>query len=317
MRLTIVLTIYNKEQYIRRAIDSLLNQENTDGDDYEVLAINDGSTDGSEVIAKEYALKDKRIRIINQPNQGLSIARNNGVDFANGDYIWFVDADDTIASNAVSLICKAIEDCPDIIPIYAITEGTDIVRNKVSVNPKNGREILIDGKWEHCGVFNVLRKEFLRDNNLRFYPGIYHEDSEFTPRMLYAAKSVKVIPQILYYVYRDPNSITQVPKAKRAYDYLLVAERIHDFIYNNNEEKTQVGKAVFNSMSVCINYAMLIICQNDKNEQKKFNQEFYNKKAKLLDILLSSSVIKFRIESILFGLFPKQYVGLYQLMKRL
>ena len=89
MKLSIILTVYNKEPYLRSALDALESQRDICTGDYEILAINDGSTDGSAAILDEYRQRDNRIRIITQSNQGLSMARNNGVDEAQGDYVWF------------------------------------------------------------------------------------------------------------------------------------------------------------------------------------------------------------------------------------
>ena len=181
MKLSIVLTVYNKEQYLRRAFDALLAQEGTSDGDYEILVVNDGSTDGSSAIIEEIARENKRIRVLSQKNQGLSMARNNGVDALQGEYVWFVDADDIISSLSVKLICEAIASQPDVIPIYAKTEGVDIVRNAIPVDVKTGKDILVCGRWQQCGVFYIYRKSFLLDNNLRFMPGVYHEVAGITP----------------------------------------------------------------------------------------------------------------------------------------
>ena len=96
MKLTIIITVYNKEHYLKRALNALLGQEGTVDGDYEILAVNDGSTDNSWAILKDYSIRDSRVHILNQNNQGLSMARNNGLDAAFGEYVWFVDADDVI-----------------------------------------------------------------------------------------------------------------------------------------------------------------------------------------------------------------------------
>lgn len=315
MKLTIVLTVYNKEQYLRRAFDALLAQEGTSDGDYEILVVNDGSTDGSLAIIEGIARENKRIRVLSQKNQGLSMARNNGVDAAQGEYVWFVDADDIISSQSVKLICEAIASQPDVIPIYAKTEGVDIVRNAIPVDVKTGKDILVCGRWQQCGVFYIFRKSFLLDNNLRFMPGVYHEDAEFTPRMLYAAKSVKVIPEVLYTVYRDPDSITQVPRAKRAFDYLTVAESLSRFIVDKGEDGTSIGKAIDAYTAQDINNAFFVISQNSKNEQKKLNDVYYSKREVLNRVLRSAPQLKYKLESFLFSLFPKHYVRIYKLMK--
>lgn len=316
-KLTIVLTVYNKEAYLRRAFDSLLSQEGVQEDDYEVLVVNDGSTDGSAAIVEEYAREDKRVRVLTQQNQGLSMARNNGTEAAHGEYVWYVDADDRISPKGVSLICKAAEEHPDIIPIYAETEGIDKVRNAVGEYCKTGKEILLDGHWEYCGVFNVFRRAFLAENSLRFLPGIYHEDAEFTPRMLYAAKTVQVVPEVLYTVYRDPDSITQVPRAKRAFDYLTVAEHLSRFVQEKGEITSVIGKVIDSSAALDINNAFAVICQNDKEQQQLLNQAFYEKRKDLLRSLRNAASSKYRIEALFFSFFPKRYVQVYQWMKKL
>lgn len=315
MKLTIVLTVYNKEQYLHRAFEHLLNQEGVNHDDYEVIAVNDGSTDASAIIIDEYKNHDSRVRILTQDNQGLSMARNNGVDVAKGDYVWFVDADDTIAQDAVSLIFKAAKSYADVLPIYARTCGINYIRNEISAEAKTGKDVLFGRKWQHCGVFYVFKRSFLMDNDLRFLPGIYHEDSEFTPRMLYAAKTIQVIPHVLYTVYRDPDGITQVPRAKRAFDYLIVAERLSQFVIDNKETGTKIGKVINENIATDLNNAFAIICSNSKEAQKQLNTLFYDKRKQLLRPLRNAIQTKYKLEAVLFSLFPKQYVQIYKLLK--
>jgi len=315
MKLSIVITVYNKEAYLIRAFDSLLNQEGTNYDDYEVIAVNDGSTDNSLKLIESYVGRDDRVRILSQENQGLSMARNNGVDAAKGDYVWFVDADDTFSPNSVRLICDAIGATPDVIPIYARTEGIDGIRNEIPTNVTTGKDVILSGKWQQCGVFWVFRRSFLLDNSLRFMPGVYHEDAEFTPRMLYAAKSIKVIPEVLYTVYRDPDSITQVPRAKRAFDYLTVAESLSRFVVDKGEAGTAIGNAIDGYTAQDINNAFFVISQNSKNGQKKLNDVYHSKRKELNRALKSAPQLKYKLESILFSIFPKHYVRIYNVMK--
>ncbi len=314
-KLTIILTVYNKEPYLHRAFSSLLGQEGTNKDDYEILVINDGSTDGSLTICEEYTRKVERVRVITQTNQGLSMARNNGLEAAKGEYVWFVDSDDVISTKAVSLICQAMTSKPDIIPIYAKTKGVERVRNRVKEDVQTGKEILTTGGWEQCGVFNVLRREFMLSNNLRFMPGVFHEDAEFTPRMLYTTKSVKVVPEVLYTVIHEPNSITSTPCAKRAFDCMTVAESLSRFVEEKGERGTTVGKVIDGNASLTINNGFAVITQNSYEEQKLLNLAFFEKRKLLISSLLDSAQRKYRIEAGLFKMFPKQYVWVYKMMK--
>lgn len=315
MKLTIVLTVYNKEPYLRRALNTLLEQEDVLEGEYEVLAVNDGSTDGSAAVLEEYAKKDARLRILTQTNQGLSMARNNGVKDARGEYVWFVDADDTISAKAVRFICDAAQEHPDMMPIYARTEGVERVRNAVSPVAKTGKDILLGGHWEQCGVFWVFRKNFLIENDLQFMPGVYHEDAEFTPRMLYAAQNVKVVPEVLYTVYREQNSITTTPYAKRAFDCLTVAESLSRFVVEKGEVGTVVGRVIDSSASLLINNGLAVVVQNSKAEQNKMNQFFFEKKQSLLRSLRSALPWKYRMECLLLSVFPRHAVWAYKVLK--
>lgn len=95
--------------------------------------------------------------------------------------------------------------------------------------------------------------------------------------MLYAASSVEVVPEVLYWVDCDPNSITQIPRAKRAFDCLLVAEHLSEFVNQNNEKGTAIGKVLNYNISVIINNGFSIIVKNSKDEQRKFNNAIRNK----------------------------------------
>src|SRR4051794_17458760 len=112
-KISIIVPIYNVEEYLRRCLDSLLTQSLTD---IEVIAINDGSPDSSLQILNHYALKDNRLKIIDQSNGGVSSARNAGIEAANGEYIGFVDPDDWVDKEMYKIMYQT-----------AVTEQADIV----------------------------------------------------------------------------------------------------------------------------------------------------------------------------------------------
>ena len=104
---SVIIPVYNVEKYLEEALESVINQTLKD---IEIIIINDGSTDRSLEIAKGYALKDKRIKIIDQKNQGLSVARNRGIENAKGKYIYFMDSDDYIALETLEVCYKKCEE---------------------------------------------------------------------------------------------------------------------------------------------------------------------------------------------------------------
>lgn len=111
MKLSIIIPVYNVECYLHQCIDSVLGSTFTN---YELILVDDGSTDASGRICDEYAVKDKRIRVFHQENGGVSKARNVGIDNANAPWITFIDADDWISGTFLENLYKAVEEHPDI-----------------------------------------------------------------------------------------------------------------------------------------------------------------------------------------------------------
>jgi len=146
-------------------LDAALSQRDVKEDDYEIIAVDDGSTDSSAAILNEYAEQHKRLSIITQNNQGLSVARNVGINSARGEYVWCIDADDTISPLAVKCMIDAMRTLPDVITIHAKTEGIDCVRNNVPAGSYIGKQLVVSGLIEPCGVFYAMRLQFIRNNN--------------------------------------------------------------------------------------------------------------------------------------------------------
>ena len=235
MFFSIIVPVYNVEQYLRDCLDSVVAQTYTD---YELICVNDGSTDGSQFILEEYQQKYLQITIISQQNKGLSAARNAGIQAAKGNYLFFLDSDDWIESNALEVLAQkqAGED-------MVCFNGRRIFENDRQEQPETGiSESGLSG-WEYytkyalvprkfhfvCTVLRLYRREYMLKNNLFFEEGIYHEDNLFTPFACYYAQRVKVIPDSLY-VYRiREGSITQTVHLKRLFDMLIVANKLSAF----------------------------------------------------------------------------------------
>ena len=310
MHLSIIITVYNKEAFLPKCLASCLGQE-APSDSYEVIAVNDGSTDGSLAVLRQFAAEDARLRVIDQPNAGLSEARNNGAAAAKGACLWFVDADDHIAPDAVKTLLAQLSAQPDVVAFRARTEGVAEDRNLLPEGLRSGRELLCGNRFEDCVPFYLFRSDFLRERQLRFYPGLCHEDAEFTPRMLYEAERVAVCGKVLYHVFSDPRSLGRFPVVKRAYDLVTVAESLAAF---RRQRVTEPEAAEVFSFRIAkaLNNALSIICFFDGKERKAFNGYLYKHRHLFREM---GGLAKYRLERALFRLFPKHVVEVYVCMK--
>lgn len=174
------------ENYIEQCVNSVLSQE---FDDFEIILIDDGSTDGSARICDNYSKRDKRIIVIHQANKGLSCARNAGIEKAAGDYLIFLDSDDYLDSDALLNLGLLIgEEAYDLIinrcNQYDESNGKLYVcpyqlKDSVFNNkkPLNIYKILLKKKhFTFTAWLFVVKKNFLLRNGLFFYPGLIHED---------------------------------------------------------------------------------------------------------------------------------------------
>lgn len=199
MKFSIVVPVYNVEAYLDNCLASLQAQ---DFADFEVICVNDGSTDRSREILSEWAGKMPQIRVIDRENGGLSAARNTGLQAAIGDYVVFVDSDDWVEptmlkrlaeeNNDEDMICFACRRTDHNTYDTLVPEQSE-GWNYYNHHALEHREVPFVCVWQRC-----YRREFLLKNGLHFREGILHEDNEFTPRACMKAESIKVIPDVLY-----------------------------------------------------------------------------------------------------------------------
>ncbi|MDE6285165.1 MAG: glycosyltransferase, partial [Bacilli bacterium] len=218
MILSIVIPIYNVEQYVEKCLLSCINQKGVSKNDYEIIIVNDGSKDNSMKIVHEIISSlatNTPVTIINQNNMGLSEARNTGLRHAKGDYVWFVDSDDWIENDSVENIIQALKEVDvDILqmPYKLIYEGSqkeDIEHVKKINIPITGKECLKITRLPNLAQSRILKKSFLMENELNFKPGILHEDAEFKPRAIWNARYIKTLNKPFYnYLKREKDSIT-------------------------------------------------------------------------------------------------------------
>ena len=220
MTLSIVVPVYNVEPYLTKCIDSLLQQD-IPPTEYEIILVDDGSTDDSGDLCDEYAVNYGNIRVIHQPNGGLSAARNAGVAAAEGKYIQFVDSDDYLNANILAGIIGQMErQSLDILRINyqnVNEKGQVFEPNKYSKPFVDYSEEVCDGLTflnERLGfacyaIQFVVKASLLHQEGNAFKEGIFYEDMEWAPRILLQAKRIASSPTMVYnYLYRQ-NSITR------------------------------------------------------------------------------------------------------------
>lgn len=244
--ISIIIPVYNVEKYLEDCLNSVLNQSNQN---FEIVCINDGSTDRSLDVLKNYTSKDIRIKVVSQENKGLSAARNRGIKEAIGDYIFFLDSDDWLEPNTLQILQRNITD-EDLICFNGrryFEDGTieksdyGITENNLSGWVYYNKYALMNTKFSFvCSVLRIYKRDYLLNNNLYFKEGIYHEDNLFTPFAFYYAKKVKAIPDILY-VYRiRSGSITQSLNYKKIEDKIHIANELLMFFSTKNDINTSV-----------------------------------------------------------------------------
>lgn len=313
MKLSIVIPVYNTEKYVESCILSCEKQTCKDIES-ELIVVNDGTIDNSVAVVEKLQKQFHNIILIHQENQGLSGARNTGISHATGDYIWFVDSDDTINSNSFEYILSQSKVCPDIIALNYTTQYVDgtIKRSIHSNVASTGIEALKKGiRIQAC--FNIFRRSLFQNYNLSFYPHIYHEDLEFSPRAFYFAKRIAYIEEPIYYVLKRPGSITTTVNPKRAYDYLTVAKNLIQF-----RKEKEISFPEFNHY-ICraVNNSFRVISQVSyeiSNFMKEYNASI---KKDIPSCYLSSKRLQFNLIGAFLKLFPQAHYSVFKILLRL
>lgn len=314
MTLSIIIPVYNVEPFVETCIRSCEAQD-VSKDDYEIVVVNDGSKDNSLDVVNRIANEFENIRVFSQANAGLSAARNTGMREAKGEYYMFVDSDDWIAENCLAkLIGKLRKERPDALAICAanVINGENKRRQAYpDESPISGRDLLVKGV-SPCAPFSIWSADFFRKFNLTFFEGIFHEDSEFTPRAYYLADKVSLTNDIIYYVRQNPNSITRSSNPKKSFDLVkVVCPHLSEF---SKCVETRDQYIFHDMISMYLNNALFNIVDTSKENQQKLNEVIYNNRSLFIH-LKKSTICKYRLEYVLFTLFPQNTVQVYKMLK--
>lgn len=237
-KVSIIVPVYNVEKLLSRCLNSLVNQSLSD---IEIICINDGSTDNSLNILKSFSDKDNRIIIIDKQNEGLSVARNTGMNIAKGEYIGFVDSDDWVDLDFYEKLYNS-----------AINNGADIAAAGIIRTKKNQKTFILEYNNEKfasdiyqkinlcdipecCFVWNKIYKlDKLKSLNIEFEAGRIYEDMIWTPQVLYSMDKIVAVPDIYYYYWRHANTVVKKSNSKSDEDLKYAKEKFVSFFKEHN-----------------------------------------------------------------------------------
>ena len=283
MLLTIIVPVYNVEQYLSKCLDSLLSQDIV-ADHYEIIVVNDGSTDNSLTIAEEYAQKYQNIKVITQKNRGLGGARNTGIRHATGKFLWFVDSDDYIESN----VLRELLDFTEQKNIEILRFNYEAVRENGSIIAKKNNSLhsivyskdIVTGEeflskqlgWACYVVMFLFDTEFIKKNEFYFDENIYFEDVEWLVKVLLTTKKICSLNKVVYYYLQRVGSITQsvsVEKKEKVYKDKLYILSFLQLMTTKTTDKN-VKKWLSGMIAITIISVFSFILSQLKNKKSDF-----------------------------------------------
>ena len=239
-KISVIIPVYNTSEYLPRCLDSILNQ---DFEAYEVICVNDGSSDNSIEILREYEKKSSKIKVIDQINSGVAITRNTALKHAKGDYLAFLDSDDFVRGNYLSrLYDAAIDTRSDIVicNFYRYYEQINLAKPvlyKFRKGVFNKYEILkglIPDNLIHSYLWNKLWKREIFEKHSTF-PNMKFEDFAVMSELMYKADTIAVINDALYYYRIRKTSIVRNISLQTQNDYMKAYALIRLFLQESGE----------------------------------------------------------------------------------
>ena len=313
-KLSIIVPVYNVEPYIRPCFESIFKQ-GLDENDYEVIIVNDGSTDRSMEMFTDIISQHNNITVINQKNQGLSVARNNGIAASKGEYILMPDSDDLLIENSLpSLLDIALRTKADIV-VADFLKMTDeeiihqqpIQRTEITTKEITGEELFIEDLSPYeCYVWRSLfRKVFITKNDLKFYPGIRYQDIPFTHECYLKANKVIRTSQLLNIYRRRPGSTTYSFRLFKAPDFSIAIAQTWKLTYLENLSPQLLKKLKYDIYISLTMLIYLISHDNSSFAEKKKVMKFLKELAPEMSF---NDGIKQRLYSILYQKRPMTLV---------
>lgn len=251
--LSIIVPMYNVQDYIHRCLESLLDQDIPE-EQYEIILVDDGSRDKTLEYAQKIGERHGNIRIFSQENRGVSAARNYGIDMAQGKYIWFVDGDDYILGDCLGIILeKAMKNNMDILSFsYEVSEKNERIQSRgvhegVEIEKVcTGTEYIGNYQYANMVWDSLFRTGYLKEKGLRFIEGRYCEDSMFKLEAVSYGERVAYLPLLAYIYFKNPLSIMNNHEKshyeKMIEDYIFVGDFFSRFMEKIGKEREPLDK---------------------------------------------------------------------------
>ena len=244
--ISVIVPVYNVEEYLEECLESIKNQTYTN---IEVILVNDGSTDGSREICERFCQKDSRFKLINQENQGQSVARNRGVKESAGEFIMFVDSDDVIKKNVLEVLLPYMKTEVDIVECRMTRKKEEFYLNKPSkiVFEGNAKEAILNciaiKEVKFCPVTKLYRREIVE--KVPFLEGYIYEDVFTGINYLNHIRKIIVIDYIGYYYRVRPNSTMTKSFHEKDLDIFHVGEKLIESFTDNEYLLPYIGYFMF------------------------------------------------------------------------
>ncbi|CAD6364620.1 glycosyltransferase [Shewanella profunda] len=277
--ISIIIPIYKVERFLERCLNSVLAQTYND---FEVICINDGSPDNCDLILAEYEKNDNRIKVINQVNQGPSVARNAGLSSARGDYVYFIDPDDAIQPQTLEIAFLLAKKHQADLVVWQRVYSNGLGKPDKIFDLKKIDAVIITDPLYHKSkrhnkigsvVWNKLyKRELLKD--IFFIPGIHYEDISFSFSVIAKRPKTVIIPTPLYLYTKFEESITQQkPTLKIINDYHIAIDSIYE-TYKKSMGSKELKHIKNNLMRPLLSYQFKKCKQADQEQRAAMLQAF-------------------------------------------
>lgn len=322
--ISVIVPVYNVEKYIERCVDSVLAQTYKE---FELILVDDGSTDYSGEICEKLGSKDHRIRVFHQENKGLSAARNRGLKEAEGEYITYIDSDDYVDELYLEILYQNAVSYQADISVCGCLLAWENCKAKKCVNG-DGKVKLYSGRDATAEVVKKNRRNMitawgkLYHRTLReqlIYPeGKIHEDEFVTYRVLYAAKKVVETGEPLYYYFQRGNSITNDTYSKNRLDKIAALKESIVFFEEQKDEEMRKYAIKRYLLSIQIAwYRANKYLPDEKGIRKDLKEEWKNVYLRNKKEVMEKSTFIDKVSIGVYGISPRMYSAVAGVVNRI